>query len=58
VAGQGGLLAAGLARRDPLPVLGLIMNTDVARAAGLIAVSVLPAAAGISGYAYQHPWRL
>ena len=31
------------------------INNDVARAAGLIAVAVLPAAAGITGYAYQHP---
>jgi hypothetical protein len=31
------------------------VNNDVARAAGLIAVAVLPAAAGITGYAYQHP---
>jgi EmrB/QacA subfamily drug resistance transporter len=31
------------------------INNDVARAAGLIAVAVLPAAAGITGYAYQNP---
>jgi hypothetical protein len=31
------------------------INNDVARAGGLIAVAVLPAAAGITGYAYQHP---
>ena len=31
------------------------INNDVARVAGLIAVAVLPAAAGITGYAYQHP---
>jgi EmrB/QacA subfamily drug resistance transporter len=31
------------------------VNNDVARAAGLIAVAVLPAAAGISGDAYLHP---
>lgn len=31
------------------------INNDVARAAGLIAVAGLPAAAGITGYAYQHP---
>jgi EmrB/QacA subfamily drug resistance transporter len=31
------------------------VNNDVARAAGLIAVAVLPAAAGITGGAYSHP---
>ena len=31
------------------------VNNDVARAAGLIAVAVLPAAAGIAGDAYLHP---
>jgi EmrB/QacA subfamily drug resistance transporter len=31
------------------------VNNDVARAAGLIAVAVLPAAAGITGDAYLHP---
>jgi EmrB/QacA subfamily drug resistance transporter len=31
------------------------VNNDVARAAGLIAVAVLPAAAGITGTAYRHP---
>jgi len=31
------------------------VNNDVARAAGLIAVAVLPAAAGLSGTAYLHP---
>ena len=31
------------------------VNNDVARAAGLIAVAVLPAAAGITGAAYLHP---
>src|SRR5205823_14121016 len=31
------------------------VNNDVARAAGLIAVAVLPAAAGITGTAYLHP---
>jgi len=31
------------------------VNNDVARAAGLIAVAVLPAAAGLSGAAYKHP---
>ncbi|MFC5905726.1 MFS transporter [Streptacidiphilus monticola] len=31
------------------------VNNDVARAAGLIAVAVLPAAAGIGGTAYLHP---
>jgi EmrB/QacA subfamily drug resistance transporter len=31
------------------------VNNDVARAAGLIAVAVLPAAAGLSGDAYLHP---
>jgi EmrB/QacA subfamily drug resistance transporter len=31
------------------------VNNDVARAAGLIAVAVLPAAAGITGSAYLHP---
>ncbi|GAA3210402.1 MFS transporter [Dactylosporangium siamense] len=34
------------------------VNNDVARAAGLIAVSVLPAAAGITGSAYLHPDEL
>jgi len=33
------------------------VNNDVARAAGLIAVSVLPAAAGITGAAYLQPHR-
>lgn len=33
------------------------VNNDVARAAGLIAVAVLPAAAGITGSAYLHPAR-
>jgi MFS family permease len=31
------------------------VNNDVARAAGLIAVAVLPAAAGLTGEAYLHP---
>jgi EmrB/QacA subfamily drug resistance transporter len=31
------------------------VNNDVARAAGLIAVAVLPAAAGLTGAAYVHP---
>ena len=31
------------------------VNNDVARAAGLIAVAVLPAAAGLGGAAYLHP---
>src|SRR5204863_2137106 len=31
------------------------VNNDVARAAGLIAVAVLPAAAGLGGSAYLHP---
>jgi hypothetical protein len=31
------------------------VNNDVARAAGLIAVAVLPAAAGIAGSTYLHP---
>jgi hypothetical protein len=31
------------------------VNNDVARAAGLIAVAVLPAVAGITGSAYLHP---
>ena len=31
------------------------VNNDVARAAGLIAVAVLPAAAGLGGDAYLHP---
>jgi hypothetical protein len=31
------------------------VNNDVARAAGLIAVAVLPVAAGITGDAYLHP---
>ena len=33
------------------------VNNDVARAAGLIAVAVLPAAAGITEAAYQNPTR-
>jgi MFS family permease len=33
------------------------VNNDVARAAGLIAVAVLPAAAGLTGAAYLHPAR-
>ena len=35
--------------------LASAINNDVARAAGLIAVAVLPAAAGITGAAYLHP---
>jgi hypothetical protein len=31
------------------------VNNDVARAAGLIAVAVLPVVAGITGNAYLHP---
>jgi hypothetical protein len=31
------------------------VNNDVARTAGLIAVAVLPAAAGLTGSAYLHP---
>jgi hypothetical protein len=31
------------------------INNDVARAASLIAVAVLPAAAGLSGNSYLHP---
>jgi hypothetical protein len=34
------------------------INNDVARAAGLIAVAVLPAAAGITGEDYLHPTAL
>jgi EmrB/QacA subfamily drug resistance transporter len=34
------------------------VNNDVARAAGLIAVAVLPALAGISGQSYLHPAAL
>jgi EmrB/QacA subfamily drug resistance transporter len=34
------------------------VNNDVARAAGLIAVAVLPAAAGITGDTYLHPQAL
>jgi len=34
------------------------VNNDVARAAALIAVAVLPAAAGITGSAYLHPTEL
>jgi EmrB/QacA subfamily drug resistance transporter len=34
------------------------VNNDVARAAGLIAVAVLPAAAGITGDSYLHPLML
>jgi len=34
------------------------VNNDVARAAGLIAVAVLPALAGISGESYLHPAAL
>lgn len=33
------------------------INNDIARAASLIAVAVLPAAAGLSGAAYLHPAR-
>lgn len=33
------------------------VNNDVARAAALIAVAILPAAAGLSGVAYLHPAR-
>jgi predicted MFS family arabinose efflux permease len=35
--------------------LASAVNNDVARAAGLIAVAVLPAAAGLTGAAYLHP---
>src|SRR5207253_8738210 len=31
------------------------VNNDVARAAGLLAVAILPAAAGITGASYLHP---
>ena len=34
------------------------INHDVARAAGLVAVAALPAAAGIGGYSYLHPGQL
>ena len=34
------------------------VNNDVARAAGLIAVAVLPALAGITGESYLHPAAL
>jgi MFS family permease len=34
------------------------VNNDVARAAGLIAVAVLPALAGITGDSYLHPAQL
>jgi hypothetical protein len=34
------------------------VNNDVARAAGLIAVAVLPALAGITGQSYLHPAEL
>lgn len=34
------------------------VNNDVARAAGLVAVAALPAAAGIHGYSYLHPVQL
>lgn len=34
------------------------VNNDVARAAGLIAVALLPAAGGITGDAYRHPGQL
>jgi len=34
------------------------VNNDVARAAGLIAVAVLPALAGITGDSYLHPAEL
>ena len=33
------------------------INNDVARAAGLLAVAILPAAAGITGASYLHPGR-
>jgi EmrB/QacA subfamily drug resistance transporter len=45
-------LAALTSRRSGL---ASAINNDVARAAGLIAVAVLPAAAGITGAAYLHP---
>jgi len=38
--------------------LASAVNNDVARAAGLIAVAVLPVAAGITGDAYTHPTAL
>jgi hypothetical protein len=34
------------------------VNNDVARAAGLIAVAILPALAGITGDSYLHPAQL
>jgi hypothetical protein len=34
------------------------VNNDVARAAGLLAVAVLPALAGITQHAYEHPAQL
>jgi hypothetical protein len=37
--------------------MALAVNNDVARAASLIAVAVLPAAAGLVGSAYLHPAR-
>src|SRR5439155_26864939 len=46
------VLAAAAARHAGM---ASAVNNDVARAAGLIAVAVLPAAAGITGAAYLHP---
>jgi MFS family permease len=38
--------------------LASAVNNDVARAAGLIAVAVIPVAAGITGTSYLHPHQL
>src|SRR5204863_9836236 len=46
------VLAAAAARHAGM---ASAVNNDVARAAGLIAVAVLPAIAGITGAAYLHP---
>jgi EmrB/QacA subfamily drug resistance transporter len=40
---------------DEVAGMASAVNNDVARAAGLIAVAVLPAAAGLTGSSYLHP---
>jgi MFS family permease len=46
------VLAAAPAERSGI---ASAVNNDVARAAGLLAVAILPAAAGITGASYLHP---